>query len=309
MENTRQITKIQEFIYEIKVKEVMTKDVIVVDSTMNMSVLGDIFLSKRIYGVPVINNGEIAGIITIRDYIGWLVNREEDCPIENKMSRQVKTVFDYSPLVEALRNFESYRFTCFPVIDKNHKLVGIVTKGDIIRCVLKKMEADHPEEDIYTYRASHIFEDIIAEKLTLNFHYTIKCKDFQQAGDCATSLKKTLKRLGFHSQVVRRVAIAVYEAEMNMIVFADEGEIFAEVNPSKIKIYARDRGPGIEDIEKAMLPGFSTAPDWVRELGFGAGMGLNNIKKCSDELKILSDVGKGTELEFEILFAPDSDKE
>ncbi|MHB9030071.1 MAG: CBS domain-containing protein [Candidatus Latescibacterota bacterium] len=306
MNTTKQITKIQELIYEIQAHEGMTKDVIVVYSTMSMCELGNIFLTRRISGLPVMDQAGIAGFISIRDYIKWLVNREEDCLITHKMSKKIKTVFDYSPLVEVLRKFEKYMFHCFPVIDGNLKLAGIITKGDIIRCILQKMEVDSLEEDVHTYRASHFFEDIIADKTTLKFQYTIKGKDFKRAGDCAANLKKTMKRLGFRAQVIRRVTIAVYEAEMNMIVFADEGEILAEVEQKKIKIIARDKGPGIEDIEKAMLPGYSTAPEWVRELGFGAGMGLYNINKCSDELQIRSDIGKGTELEIHIYSPSDT---
>ncbi|HID90168.1 MAG TPA: serine/threonine protein kinase, partial [Anaerolineales bacterium] len=99
-------------------------------------------------------------------------------------------------------------------------------------------------------------------------------------------------------RIVRRVAIASYEAEMNIVIYADEGEITAEVRPEQIRIVAADKGPGIPDIEKAMEPGFSTAPEWVRELGFGAGMGLPNIENCADEMNLESTVGVGTRLEI-----------
>ena len=93
---------------------------------------------------------------------------------------------------------------------------------------------------------------------------------------------------------------AVYEAEINVVIYAEKGEITAEVEPHKLKIKIQDTGPGIEDIEKAMQPGYSTAPDWVRELGFGAGMGLVNIERCSDEMSISSIPGEGTRLEIGI---------
>jgi anti-sigma regulatory factor (Ser/Thr protein kinase) len=94
------------------------------------------------------------------------------------------------------------------------------------------------------------------------------------------------------------VSIATYEAEMNIVVFTDGGQIIAKVTPEEITVEAVDQGPGIEDIEQAMKPGFSTAPDWVRELGFGAGMGLPNIKKCTDDMYLNSTIGKGTRLEM-----------
>jgi len=96
--------------------------------------------------------------------------------------------------------------------------------------------------------------------------------------------------------VIRRVAVATYEAEINIVVYAEGGEIVAEVRPNHIKIEALDKGPGIPDIQQAMQPGFSTAPDWVREMGFGAGMGLPNIKNCADQMQLESTVGVGTHL-------------
>lgn len=295
-----QITKFQELVYELKINQGMTKDVVVVNSVMKMSKLREILRSKHLTGVPVTENGKVVGLISIEDYINWLADGENDCSVAKKMTRKVKTVFEDSPLVEALKKFDKYGFGRFPVINKDLKLVGVITKGDIIKSILQKLEVENLTEKIHAYRASHIFEDIVADRAMLRFQYWVKGKDIKYAGKCASGLKKTLKRLGFNSQVIRRAAIATYEAEMNMIIYTKEGEIIAEVEPDKIKIRAQDIGPGIEDIEKAMHPGYSTAPDWVRELGFGAGMGLYNIEKCSDEMKINSVVGKGTNLEITI---------
>jgi anti-sigma regulatory factor (Ser/Thr protein kinase) len=128
----------------------------------------------------------------------------------------------------------------------------------------------------------------------------VKGQDFSSAGGSASGLKKTLSRLGIHPQIVRRAAILTYEAEMNMVIYANRGHILVQVQPEFIKIEARDFGPGIPDIEQAMQPGFSTAPSWVRELGFGAGMGLPNIKHCSDRMTLKSQIGKGTTLKATI---------
>ena len=124
--------------------------------------------------------------------------------------------------------------------------------------------------------------------------------DFNRAGESASQVKTTLRRLGLHPQVVRRVAIATYEAEMNLIVYTDGGKICVRVEPNEIFVNVEDSGPGILDIEKALQPGYSTAPEWVRELGFGAGMGLNNIQKCANKMDLRSTVGKGTQLSFYI---------
>ncbi len=297
----KEITKIQEFIYELKVNQVMTKDVVSVGPETNMSELREILRSKHISGVPVTENGGLVGLISIEDFIKWLANERNGMSVGENLTSEVQTIHDDLPLVEALEKFNRFGYGRFPVITRRDgKLVGMITKGDIIKGLLKKLEIEYLQEEIHTYRASHIFEDIIADRAILRFHYAVKGKDFRHAGESASGLKKTLKRLGFHPQVVRRVAIATYEAEMNIIVFAEVGEITAEVESDKIKVTARDIGPGIEDIEKAMQPGYSTAPDWVRELGFGAGMGLQNIKRCSDDMKISSTSGEGTLVEFDI---------
>jgi len=176
------------------------------------------------------------------------------------------------------------------------KLAGVITKGDIIKGILEKLEIHYHEEEIQRHRASYIFDDIVADQTTLSFQYNIKSKDFNRAGESSSQLKKALNCLGIQPDLVRRSAIAAYEAEMNIVVFADGGRLSAAVQTSQIKLTASDSGPGIPDIEKAMQPGYSTAPDWVQELGFGAGMGLMNIKNCTDKMDIQSEIGKGTHI-------------
>ncbi len=130
--------------------------------------------------------------------------------------------------------------------------------------------------------------------------YDIKGNDFQNAGKASTSIKSLLKQLGIKPEIIRRVAIACYEAEMNIVMYATSGNMKLEVNTTKIKITVTDQGPGIQNIELAMTEGYSTATPEMREMGFGAGMGLPNIKKNSDEFYIESNVGIGTKLEITI---------
>ena len=126
--------------------------------------------------------------------------------------------------------------------------------------------------------------------------YQVDGEDFSVAGEASSAVKKTLKQLGFSPDVIRRVAIAMYEGEINMVIHADGGEARVEISQSDIKIILADKGPGIKDISLAMQEGYSTAPEEVRNLGFGAGMGLPNIKKYSDDLKIDTELGVGTTL-------------
>lgn len=125
-------------------------------------------------------------------------------------------------------------------------------------------------------------------------HFTVLGDDFTCAGEASSKVKNKLKQLGYNSEAIRRAAIAMYEGEINMVIHGRGGEIFVEVYPDHIDIKMQDKGPGIENIEQAMQEGYSTAPANVRALGFGAGMGLPNIKKYTDGLRIESEVGKGT---------------
>lgn len=134
----------------------------------------------------------------------------------------------------------------------------------------------------------------------MTFHYHVDGKDFTLAGEISSKVKKQLKQLGLPPEVIRRVAIAMYEAEINMVIHANGGTIDVAITPEAIHIVFADQGPGIPDIEKAMQEGFSTASHEVRELGFGAGMGLPNIKKHSDSMEIDTKVGVGTTIRVAI---------
>ena len=124
--------------------------------------------------------------------------------------------------------------------------------------------------------------------------YDVAGADFTNAGRASTGIKETLKHMGLPSALIRRVAIAAYEAEMNMVMYARRGTMTLRVTPAEVVIAARDEGPGIPDIGLAMREGYSTATPEMRELGFGAGMGLPNIRRNTDDLAISSDVGRGT---------------
>ncbi|MBP3361765.1 MAG: ATP-binding protein [Clostridia bacterium] len=132
----------------------------------------------------------------------------------------------------------------------------------------------------------------------LKLHYDVNGDDFSVAGENSSKVKKMLKQLGFSPDVIRCVAIAMYEAEINMVIHANGGFIDVDISPERVKVELQDKGPGIPDIEKAMQEGYSTASNRVRELGFGAGMGLPNMKKYTDELNISTEIGKGTLVEL-----------
>ncbi|MGN0348612.1 MAG: ATP-binding protein [Roseburia sp.] len=124
--------------------------------------------------------------------------------------------------------------------------------------------------------------------------YEISAEDFTRAGEASSDVKSKLKQLGIRPDVVRKVAIAMYEGEINMVIHARGGAITVEISPEEIAMVLTDEGPGIPDVELAMQEGYSTAPDEIRSLGFGAGMGLPNMKKCSDEMDLETTLGVGT---------------
>ena len=120
----------------------------------------------------------------------------------------------------------------------------------------------------------------------LNFKYDVQKDDFTCAGEASGKIKRTLKDLGFDSNLIRNIAIAVYEGEINMVIHADGGVITCDIEPECITVVLDDKGPGIPDVDLAMQAGYSTAPDNVRALGFGAGMGLPNIRKNTSEMDV-----------------------
>ena len=130
----------------------------------------------------------------------------------------------------------------------------------------------------------------------IKLHFDVLSDDFSCAGEASGKIKRALKDLGLDAAVVRNVAIAVYEGEINMVIHADGGHIDVEISPDHITVVLEDSGPGIPDIELAMREGYSTAPENIRALGFGAGMGLPNIKKYSDSMDISTEIGVGTKI-------------
>ena len=134
----------------------------------------------------------------------------------------------------------------------------------------------------------------------VKLHYTVDANDFTVAGQASAEVKKVLKQLGFSPEVIRKVAVSMYECEINMVIHADGGEIDVFITPEKIRMVHKDKGPGIKDIEEAMQEGFSTATEQVRELGFGAGMGLPNMRKYTDDMKITTKIGEGTTVDMTV---------
>jgi CBS domain-containing protein/anti-sigma regulatory factor (Ser/Thr protein kinase) len=293
-----EVTKLQELVYELTIDEVMKHDVITVTPKTSMRDFKELLRLKRFSGVPVVDGDRLVGIVSLEDLIKALEKGEMDTTVGEEMTRDVQTLFADESVVQAVNRMARFGFGRFPVVDRAGHLVGILTRGDIIRGMLRRLELNYREEEIQRYRASHIFEDIVSDRTSLILRYKVKVGDFSRGGAASSKIKRAIERLGGSPAISRRVGVAAYEAEMNLIIHTSAGgEMVVEIQPDRVHIVATDTGPGIDDVEQAMRPGFSTAPEWIREMGFGAGMGLLNIQRCADEMKLESKVGVGTRLD------------
>ncbi len=295
------INRVEELSYDLKVREVMTVKMHTATPEMPLSEVLEILRVNRISGMPVLKDDQLVGILSLEDIVHAMQNNELSSPVSQYMTRKLITVASYDPIVGAMQKFSDSRLGRLPVVDENHKLVGMITKGDITRGILIALQKDYKEEEVRRYRASHLFEDIVSDRTTLVLRYNIKAHDFTHGGNASSNIKRALLRLGADPQIARRCGIAIYEAEINLIIHTTHGGILKlEVESHRITMSTTDDGPGIADIEQVLQPGYTTATEEVREMGFGAGMGLVNIKRCVDKMEIESTIGKGTKLTMRI---------
>jgi anti-sigma regulatory factor (Ser/Thr protein kinase) len=198
--------------------------------------------------------------------------------------------------------FKRFKYGRFPVVDDDNKLKGIITKNDILYSILQKFQLIHSHdkkiEDTLNKPIS-LLSDEIFDPSEADFLYIIKENDIDNAGIGAAKLKDFLLKQNFDSNLVRRIGVSVYEAEVNVIIHSkSSGKIKCFIKDDHIFVRVEDYGIGIENTQQAMLEGYTTAPDYIREIGFGAGMGLPNMKRCSDKMVILSQKDKGTTIDL-----------
>ena len=294
------ITKIQELYHELRIDEVMTRDVITVTPQTPMREVQETLRQHRISGLPVLEDEQLIGVVSLADLIETLEARQIDQPVCLHMTQDVEVLYGDERVILAIRKLQKTGFGRFPVIDRtSQQLIGILTQGDIIRGTLHKLDMDYRQRELADYRARHFFEDIVSQDTSIVLRYNVRARDFVHGGEASSQFKRSLHSLGIHPSVLRRIAVATYEAEMNLLLHTtDGGQIHAVIRPTELRIDVSDHGPGIPDVEQAMQPGFSTAEEWIREMGFGAGMGLTNIQDCSDEMLLTSKMGRGTHLQM-----------
>ena len=297
--DARRTSLAQILVYELRVRDAMSKPAITAAPTDSLRVIQTLMKSRRISGVPITNAEVLLGLVSIEDIINALDRGYINEPAESHMARNVITLRDHFSLVRAVAEFDRHEFGRFPVLDGDEHLVGIITRGDITNCLMMHLErrAEEAIAQEATLRAARA-ADMAANRVVIRAH--VRTGDYDSAGKISQRMRQVLRDRGVNPEIQRRAAVVAYEAETNIIIHSLGGEIIATIDPDKIVIEAVDTGPGIENVDQAMQEGWSTAGRLPRELGFGAGMGLPNIKRCSDDLKITSDSQKGTRLHSEI---------
>lgn len=289
--------RVQDLIYELRVGEIMTSEVITISPDASMSEARASLKEHSISGLPVVDpDGQLVGIISLEDVIKWLASCEVQEKVSDRMSAKPITVRADERVAEAIKKFARWKFGRLPVVDESRRLVGILTPGDITGRILIALSRQAREESARHHDPTRVIDLLVADEVMLKLTYNIASEDFQKAGEASSRIKRALLGLGVDQSKARRAAICSYEAEMNLVIHSVGGLLVAAVRPDAVTIHATDEGPGIADVKKAMEAGYSTAPDWIRELGFGAGMGLVNIKQNADRFEIVSEVGKGTNL-------------
>ena len=292
----RQVSLAQMLVFELRVRDAMTSPPITASTTDSLRSIQNLMKAHRISGVPILADDVLVGIVSIEDIIHALDCGHINEPVEPWMSRKIVTLRDHFSLVRAVAEFDRHGYGRFPVLDAHNRLVGIITRGDITTCLMHHLErraeeAAARDAALVATRAA----DEKAHRVVFNTH--VKSGDFESAGKLSQRIREVLRARGVAPDIVRRAAIIAYEAETNIIIHSLGGRITTAIDAIKIRVRAVDDGPGIENIDLAMQEGWSTAGPLARELGFGAGMGLPNIKRCADEFTVQSELGSGTRLQ------------
>jgi len=277
-----------ELIYQLKIKDVMHRTVITAKKTDSLRHIQALMRENYITGLPIIEGQNLVGIISIEDIIMALDRGYIDRPVEEYMTRNVIVLEEDMPLFFGISYLNKYRYGRFPVLNKNKELSGIITSKNVIRTLLVEMN-----REVLRLEKLHQKETRPADKYS-EMSFTTVRYDFELAGRASTEIKKALKHRNIDPKIIRRAAIASYELEINQVVHSLGGTMNYTIQPDKVVIVATDTGPGIADLTLALQEGWSTADEWIRSLGFGAGMGLANTKRVSDEFSIESTLGTGT---------------
>ena len=296
---------IMEMLQRFKVRDVMKRDVVTIPRAATMREAQALMRENCISGLPVGENGRLYGIISVNDIIEGLDGGWMDDPCEKHMATSLVVMEAGMPLAFALRYFNNYTYGRFPVLDSSRTLVGVISQRDVMRALLYELSVEIRKLERKTRGASPGAEGAPKEETRyFRREWAVVRNDLSRAGHAANEIKSLLRERKIDRSTVRRVAVAAYELEINICIHSHGGVMVLLITDDAVTIAAKDRGPGIPDIEWACRDGTSTANDWIRSLGFGAGMGLSNSKRVADRFDIQSEVGKFTKVTCEFDLKP-----
>ncbi len=284
---------VMELIQRLKVRDVMTRNLVTLSRSATLREAQLLMRENHISGIPIAENGRLYGIVSIDDIIQALDGGYISEKCVSRMSTHLIVLEEDMPVSFALGFFENYKYGRFPVLSKDRALVGIVSQRDISRVMLYELTQEINRLERQHTRAP---EDRVGEgaQLYMLREFPVVKYDFENAGKAANEIKRLLREQGVAARLTRRIAVAAYELEINICVHSNGGTLSFVISNGVAEVVARDTGPGIENVEWACRDGTSTANEWIRSLGFGAGMGLANTKRVADKFDISSTLGKGT---------------
>jgi len=288
---------IMELLQRLRVKDVMrSHDIASVVRTDSMRYAENLMKRYHISGVPVLEEKRLFGIVSIKDIIQALEGEWIGDSCQKHMSTNLVVLEEDMPLAFAIKYFQNYTFGRFPVLNKDRDFVGIVSQRDVTRVLMQELtnELAKLEGKTVSQSPSERSKSEGSVPYYSMRQFVVVHNDLTNAGKAANEIKRMIKEAGVDNKIVRRVAVAAYELEINICIHSVGGTLTFILESNKASIVAKDNGPGIKDVEWACQDGTSTANDWIRSMGFGAGMGLANSKRVSDSFEIVSKVPNGT---------------
>lgn len=283
-------TAILELIFQVKVKDVMTSNVVTAPPDESIRGIQSLLKQRSITGVPITEAGKIIGILSMEDVLQAVMDGAVDSKAEERMSRKVIALEECMPVFFAISYFGRYSYRRFPVVNRQNRIVGVVTSRDITNTLLREVNQ----------QIQRLEDESRNGAVPLTGHierwFDVKRYDFENAGFASTEIKKHLKSRQIDPKTARRIAVAAYELEMNIVLHSSGGSIHFLMDNERAVIHAEDKGPGIPDTSLAMTEGYTTATEWIQSLGFGAGLGLPNVQRVSDEFQISSEPTRGTHI-------------
>ncbi len=291
---------ILDLLFKLKIKDVMSSPVLTVSRKSSLRKVQHLMRDNRISGVPVAERGRLFGIVSINDIIRALDGGYCDDPVERHMTKQLVVLEEDMPLSFGISYFEKFDFGRFPVLSKENRLVGILSSRDVSASLLMELHNEYHKLE------AKLPVSAVRDVNAVMRRFRVARYDFENAGKATLAVKKILAEQNYPPALIRRVAVAAYEMEINMVVHSLGGFFTFHLDPEKVELLATDEGPGIPNVEQAMQEGFTTANEWIKSLGFGAGMGLSNIRRNANAFDIQSSVGRGTTVRATILLKPET---